>query len=147
MSRGHVAITFFCLLWVSFGASAPALAQAPARKPPEFRGLTFGAPLSFMPDMEPVAAYGDTAFYRRSDEKPVLGESCATDVRYGFSRGALFFVRMTLTGCSGLDKLIAAYETKYGRPGREGAPGVVRLVWHQPLLSLFLSHFAREGKT
>lgn len=147
MSRGRVAITFFCLLWVSLGASAPALAQAPARKPPEFRGLTFGAPLSSMPGMEPVAAYGDTAFYRRSDEKPVLGESCATDVRYGFSRGALFFVRMTLTGCQGLDKLIAAYETKYGRPGREGAPGVVRLVWHQPLLSVSLSHFAREGKT
>lgn len=118
-----------------------------ASRPPEFRGLPFGAPLTSMPDMELVAAFGETTFFRRTGEKPVLGEDCPTEIRYGFSRGALFFVRLTLSGCQGLATLAQAYEAKYGRPVREGAPGVVRLVWRQPTLTVSLSHFAREGNT
>ncbi|MFP5259629.1 MAG: hypothetical protein ACLGQH_11470, partial [Acidobacteriota bacterium] len=118
-----------------------------ASKPPEFRGLTFGAPLADIPELIHVADAGSVAFYRREAEKPVLGEDCATDVRYGFSRGLFFFARMTLNGCQGLAGLIAAYEAKYGTPAREGAPGYVRLLWRLPTLTVSLSHFARNGTT
>ena len=114
---------------------------------PEFRGLAFGAPVTAMPDMEPVATFGEVAFYHRASERPILGEDCSTDIRYGFSRGKLFFVRMTLSGCTGLGPLIRAYELKYGQPAREGAPGFTRLRWRLPTLTVSLSHFAREGKT
>ncbi len=132
------------LLLPQTAAAAPA---APLHRPPEFRGLAFGAQLSSLPGMEPVAAYGETAFFRRADEKPVLGEDCPTDIRYGFSRGSLFFVRLTLSGCQGLSTLVQAYEAKYGRPAREGAPGFLRLVWRLPSLTVSLSHFARDGNT
>lgn len=129
-------------------AAAPAPGPgAPAARPPEFRGLAFGAPLAGLPGMVPVAEHGSTVFCRRADERPVLGEDCPTDIRYGFSRGALFFVRLTLAGCEHLSALTRAYEAKYGRPAREGAPGVLRLVWRLPALTVSLSHFARDGDT
>jgi len=136
-----------CFLCVLLGLGCCAGAFAQSANPPGFRGLSFGAPVASMPGMELVARFGDTAFYRRSEEKPLLGAACATDIRYGFSRGALFFVRMTLTGCEGLGDLVTAYTAKYGRPVREGAPGFLRLVWRRPLLTVSLSHFARDGKT
>ncbi|EFL50371.1 conserved hypothetical protein [Solidesulfovibrio fructosivorans JJ]] len=136
---------FLLCVLLCLGWCAEARAQSASQ--PEFRGLAFGAPLADMPDMELVARFGDTAFYRRPNEKPLLGEACSTDIRYGFSRGALFFVRMTLAGCEGLGDLVAAYDAKYGRPAREGAPGFLRLVWRRPLFSVSLSHFARDGKT
>jgi len=116
---------------------------------PEFRGIAFGTPLADLPDMERVSGSGQTVFCRRPGEKPLLDEACATDVRYGFSRGALFSVRMTLSGpgCQGLAPLIQAFEAKYGPPAREGAPGCLRLVWRRPLLTVSLSHFARDGDT
>ena len=73
--------------------TAVALAASPA-KVPEFRGIPFGTRLTALPEMEPVARYGDVTFTRRPEEKPLLGDQCRTDVRYAFSRGALFFVRM-----------------------------------------------------
>lgn len=120
---------------------------ARSAKQPEFRGLPFGAPLSAFSGLEPLSIPGETAFYRRPQEKTVLGETCETDIRYGFSRGALFFVRMTLSGCAGLRDLLAAYEAKYGRPVNESGGGVGRFLWRLPLLTISLSHFAREGKT
>ncbi len=119
---------------------------SPAAEAPEFRGLAFGSRLEALPAMEPVAAFGEVAYFRRSDEKPLLGEDCPTDIRYGFSRGALFSVRLTLAGCSGLADLIRAYEAKYGKPARESAPGTLRLLWRGPALTVSLSHFAREGR-
>jgi hypothetical protein len=116
-------------------------------KPPEFRGLSFGAPLASIPDMQPAETIGPVTFARRASEKPLLGEECATDVRYAFSREGLFAVRIALSGCEGLGDLIRAYEAKYGRPVREGAPGFIRLVWRQPTLAVSLSHFARDGRT
>jgi hypothetical protein len=116
-------------------------------KTPEFRGIPFGAHVADVPGLELVASYGETRFYRRRDDKALLGDDCRTDIRYAFSRGALFFVRLTLRGCQGLPTLVAAYEAKYGRPGREGAPGNVRLVWKLPTLTVSLSHFARDGET
>jgi len=121
--------------------------QARAAKPPEFRGLPFGTPLAALPDMKPTGTFGQVTFASRPEEKSLLGEECTTKIRYAFSRAGLFAVRLTLTGCEGLADLIRAYETKYGRPSREGAPGVVRLVWRQPTLAVSLSHFAREGTT
>lgn len=118
-----------------------------ASKPPEFRGLAFGTALADIPGLTHVVDAGSVSFYRREAEKPVLGEDCATDVRYGFSRGMFFFARMTLTGCQGLAGLIAAYEAKYGKPAREGAPGSIRLLWRLPTLTVSLSHFARDGTT
>ncbi|WP_428562885.1 MAG: hypothetical protein ACP59X_22575 [Solidesulfovibrio sp. DCME] len=123
------------------------LAGPAPQKPAEFRGIPFGAAPADVPGLERTASFGETDFYRRSDEKPVLGEDCPTDIRYGFSRGALFFVRLTLTGCQGLAGLVAAYEAKYGHPVREGAPGIIRLVWRLPTLTVSLSHFARDGDT
>lgn len=128
-----------------------ALAQPPdasaAAKVPEFRGLPFGTPLAALPDMEPAGVFGHVTFARRVSEKPLLGGDCATNIRYAFSKSGLFAVRLTLAGCEGLATLIRAYETKYGSPVREGAPGVVRLVWRQPTLAVTLSHFAKEGTT
>lgn len=127
--------------------AATVLAAPPAAKTPEFRGIPFGARLADMPNMEPAAVYGDIVFARRAEEKALLGESCHTDIRYGFSRGALFFVRMTLSDCEGQLDLIRAYLTKYGRPVNESAGGVLRLVWDQPNLRVSLSRFPREGRT
>lgn len=131
----------FVLAW-----AVAALAASPA-KPPEFRGLAFGTRLETLPDMERVASHGEVVFTRRAGEKALLGEECATTIRYGFSRGALFFVRMTLSGCDGQTDLVRAYLTKYGRPANESAQGTLRLVWQQPTLTISLSHFAREGRT
>jgi hypothetical protein len=133
-----------CLLVLAL--SGPGLAATPA-KGPEFRGLPFGARLAALPAMELVSSHGDVAFYRRAEEKSLLGEECVTDIRYGFSRGALFFVRMRLTGCENQVDLVRAYETKYGRPANESAPGTLRLAWRSPTLAITLSHFAREGRT
>ena len=132
-------VAFWACLWPAGAAAGP----------PEFRGIPFGAALADLPDMERVAAFGQTVFCRRQGEKPLLGEACATDVRYGFSRGRLFFVRLTLSGpgCQGLEPLIRAFAAKYGAPVREGAPGYLRLVWRRPLLTVSLSHFARDGDT
>lgn len=127
-------------------ASTGALAATPDNGP-EFRGLPFGARLETLPAMEPIARFGDVAFYRRPGDKPLLGEDCPTDIRYGFSRGALFFVRLTVSGCEGQGELVRAYEAKYGRPVNESAPGTLRLVWRQPTLTVTLSHFAREGQS
>lgn len=118
-----------------------------AAKPPEFRGLAFGTALADIPGLSHVSDAGPVSYYRRDAEKPAFGEDCATDVRYGFSRGLFYAVRMTLTGCQGLGALIQAFEAKYGLPAREGAPGHVRLVWRLPTLAVSLSHFAREGTT
>ena len=126
--------------------TAVALAASPA-KVPEFRGIPFGTRLTALPEMEPVARYGDVTFTRRPEEKPLLGDQCRTDVRYAFSRGALFFVRMTLVGCEGQTDLVRAYITKYGRPANASAPGTLRLIWRLPSLTVSLSHFAREGTT
>ncbi|MYL83721.1 hypothetical protein GTA51_11345 [Desulfovibrio aerotolerans] len=124
-----------------------ALAPLAAAKPPEFRGIVFGSALADNPGLTHVGDAGPVAFYRRDTEKPVFGEECATEVRYGFSRGLFFFARMTLAGCQGLGALVQAFEAKYGLPAREGAPGFVRLVWRLPTLTVSLSHFAREGTT
>jgi hypothetical protein len=135
------------ILWLAVSALLLAACPVQAAKAPEFRGLSFGAPLADIPGLVHEADAGNVAFYRRDAEKPVLGDECATSVRYGFSRGLLFSVRMTLAGCQGLAPLIEAYEAKYGPPAREGAPGTIRLVWRQPTLTVSLSHFAREGTT
>ena len=127
-------------------ASLPALAAAPPRGP-EFRGLPFGARLETLPPLEPVSRHGDVAFYRRQGEKSLLGEDCPPDIRYGFSRGVLFFVRLTVDGCEGQGELVRAYEAKYGRAANESAPGTLRLVWRQSTLTVSLSHFARQGRT
>jgi len=132
---------FLLLAWAAaVGAAAPP-------KAPEFRGMAFGSALSSLPDMHPVASYGDVTYARRNEEKPLLGDQCHTDIRYAFSRGALYFVRMTLTGCEGHGTLVRAYLTKYGRPQNASAPGTLRLVWNLPTLRVSLSHFAREGVT
>lgn len=141
--RRFAAAALLFLLALPLGARA---SGTPAG-PPEFRGIPFGAAVSDVPGLSLLATYGETRFYRRRDDKPLLGETCRTDIRYGFSRGALFFVRLTLEGCDGLPSLLAAYEAKYGRPVREGAPGYIRLVWRQPTLSISLSHSARDGVT
>jgi hypothetical protein len=127
--------------------SSLAAGSAEAAKAPEFRGIPFGAPLADVPGLVPVLDAGPVALFRREAEKPTFGEDCQTTVRYGFSRGKFFFVRMHLTGCEDLGHVIAAYEAKYGRPAREGAPGWTRLVWRQPTLTVSLSHDAREGTT
>lgn len=124
-----------------------AAGPAGATKAPEFRGIPFGAALADVPGLLPVLEAGPVALYRREAEKPAFGEDCQTTVRYGFSRGKFFFVRLQLTGCEDLGHVIAAYEAKYGRPAREGAPGWTRLVWRQPTLTVSLSHDAREGTT
>ena len=134
-----------CCLTLVF-ASTVALAATPA-KGPEFRGLAFGARLESLPPLTPLARFGDVAYYRRPGDKPLLGEDCPTDIRYGFSRGALFFVRLTVSGCEGQAELVRAYEAKYGRPINESAPGTLRLVWRLPNLTVSLSHFAREGRS
>ncbi len=133
-----------CIALAPAGTGAP---DALAGRPPEFRGLAFGTPLAVLPDMAPSDRFDGVTFARRPGDRPLLGGECATDIRYAFSRAGLFAVRMTLSGCEGLSDLIRAYEAKYGRPAREGAPGVVRLVWRQPVLSVSLSHFARSGET
>ncbi|KHK01887.1 hypothetical protein [Desulfovibrio sp. TomC] len=135
------------ILWLAVSALLWAGSPSLAAKAPEFRGMPFGTALADLPGLVLVSDFGDVALYRREAEKPVLGDACATTVRYGFSRGMFFFVRMTLEDCDGLAPLIAAYDAKYGLPAREGAPGVVRLVWRQPTLTVSLSHFARDGKT
>ena len=121
-------------------AAWPSLAAGPAEaaKPPEFRGIPFGAPVADVSGLIPVLEVGPVALFRREAEKPAFGEDCQTTVRYGFSRGKFFFVRMGLTGCEDLGRIIAAYEAKYGRPAREGAPGWTRLVWRQPTLTVSL---------
>ncbi len=140
----RLAVTALCAL---LALPVCAVAGPAPQKQPEFRGIPFGAAPADVPGLERTAGFGETDFYRRQGDKPVLGEDCPTDIRYGFSRGALFFVRLTLTGCQGLPTLAAAYEAKYGRPIREGAPGYVRLVWRLPTLTVSLSHFARDGDT
>ncbi|MHC1791302.1 hypothetical protein [Solidesulfovibrio sp.] len=134
---------------LSLAALALILAAGPlaAGNAPEFRGLAFGTVLADIPGLVHMADAGPVAFYRREAEKPMFGDECATAVRYGFSRGMLFAVRLTLDGCQGLAPLIAAYEAKYGVPAREGSPGHTRLVWRLPVLTVSLSHFAREGTT
>lgn len=141
MGRRAALAGFLLLAW-----TATALA-ASSPKPPAFRGISFGAKLADLPDMRHVAQYGDVTYARRPQEKPLLGDTCRTDIRYAFSRGALYFVRMTLTGCSGHAALVRAYMTKYGRPQNASAPGTLRLVWNLPTLRVTLSHFAREGTT
>lgn len=133
-----------CLLLLAL--AGPGLA-APVPAKPEFRGLAFGAKLEGLPGMEVVSRHGDVTFCRRAEEKSLLGESCRTTIRYGFSRGLLFFVRMRLSGCDDQLPLVRAYETKYGRPANESAPGTLRLVWRLPTLAITLSHFARDGTT
>jgi hypothetical protein len=127
------------LLW----AAAPLFAA----KAPEFRGIPFGAALADVPGLTAVSEAGPVTFYRRDAEKPVFGDDCETTVRYAFSRGKLFAVRLTLAACQGLGQIVQAYEAKYGLPAREGAPGAVRLVWRQPVLTVSLFHNAREGTT
>ncbi len=140
---GRLLLLVACLL---LGLPSPAPAAPQPQKAPEFRGVPFGAAPAAIPGLVRFAGFGETDFYRREGDKP-LAEDCPTDIRYGFSRVGLYFVRMTVSGCQGLAPLIAAYESKYGRPQREGAPGYVRLVWDQPTLRVSLSHFAREGET
>jgi len=135
------------ILFLALAALLLAVGPLAAAKPPEFRGIVFGSALADIQGLTHVGDAGTTAFYRRDAEKPVFGEECATDVRYGFSRGLFFFARMTLAGCQGLGTLVQAFEAKYGLPAREGAPGTVRLVWRLPTLTVSLTHFAREGTT
>lgn len=135
-----------CLLLLVLAGPGLAAAPAPARGP-EFRGLPFGAKLEGLPGMEIVSRHGDVTFCRRAEERSLLGEGCHTAIRYGFSRGQLFFVRMRLSGCDDQVALVRAYQTKYGRPENESARGTLRLVWRAPTLTVSLTHFAREGVT
>lgn len=131
------------LVLLAMGWSTP----AEAGRRPDFRGIAFGTPLAELPDMHPYARFGQVVFAHRGEDRPLFGESCDTTTRYAFSRTGLYAVRLTLTGCEDLAALIQAYETKYGRPTRQGVPGVMRLVWRLPTLSVELSHFARTGVT
>ena len=137
-----LALAVACLL---LAPCTPAFAAAPQTQP-EFRGIPFGAPPAAVSGLTRIASFGETDFYRREGDK-ALAEDCPTDIRYGFSRGMLSFVRMTLSDCQGLGPLIAAFTSKYGRPAREGAPGWLRLVWNLPTLRVSLSHGARDGVT
>ncbi|EFL49307.1 Peptidoglycan-binding lysin domain protein [Solidesulfovibrio fructosivorans JJ]] len=140
----------FCLL-VGIAISCPALAADQAKKPSDFRGITWGSAPSALPGLKAVERDGDIVHYELPSEKKDLGGITLRRVTYSFFKDRFYHAEIDYKGKDAAKIMEQSLEAKYGLPDAvrekkdaDGRPYSVA-VWNWPGFAFIGNRYDKDG--
>lgn len=113
----HTRLLAVLLALIALVASLTAAQAAdPLKKPEEFRGIRWEAPVTSIPGMTAVDRDGDIVHYDRAGEKLDLGGIPLRHVTYSFYKGKFYHADIGYEEAGAFEALERSLEEKYGPP-------------------------------